>query len=252
MKLALPLALTAYLASRPLPPRLGDLAVAVALMSVPLALVLFQPDLGTAVLIATGGVFVLFLAGISVRFILAVGAVALAAAPMMWLFVLHDYQKTRILTLLDPESDKLGAGWNIIQSTTAIGSGGWSGKGWLQGTQSQLDFLPEGHTAFIIAVLAEEFGFVAVLGLICLYALIILRGLVISLGATSMFGRLLAGSITLTFFVYVFVNMSMVAGLLPVVGVPLPMVSYGGTSVVTLAIGFGILMAVRSEARKRG
>jgi rod shape determining protein RodA len=252
MKLALPLALTAYLASRPLPPRLGDLAVAVALMSVPLALVLFQPDLGTAVLIATGGVFVLFLAGISVRFILAVGAVALAAAPMMWLFVLHDYQKTRILTLLDPESDKLGAGWNIIQSTTAIGSGGWSGKGWLQGTQSQLDFLPEGHTDFIIAVLAEEFGFVAVLGLICLYALIILRGLVISLGATSMFGRLLAGSITLTFFVYVFVNMSMVAGLLPVVGVPLPMVSYGGTSVVTLAIGFGILMAVRSEARKRG
>lgn len=252
MKLALPVALTAYLASRPLPPRLGDLAVAAALMSVPLALVLVQPDLGTAVLIATGGIFVLFLAGISARFILAVGAVALAAAPMMWLFVLHDYQKTRILTLLDPESDKLGAGWNIIQSTTAIGSGGWTGKGWLQGTQSQLDFLPEGHTDFIIAVLAEEFGFVAVLGLICLYALIILRGLAISLGASSMFGRLLAGSITLTFFVYVFVNMSMVAGLLPVVGVPLPMVSYGGTSVVTLSIGFGILMAVRSETGRRG
>lgn len=252
MKIALPLALTAYLASRPLPPRLGDLAVAAALMSVPLALVLVQPDLGTAVLIATGGVFVLFLAGISARLILAVGAAALAAAPMMWLFVLHDYQKTRILTLLDPESDKLGAGWNIIQSTTAIGSGGWTGKGWLQGTQSQLDFLPEGHTDFIIAVLAEEFGFVAVLGLVCLYALIILRGFAISLGASSMFGRLLAGSITLTFFVYVFVNMSMVAGLLPVVGVPLPMVSYGGTSVVTLSIGFGILMAVRSETGGRG
>jgi rod shape determining protein RodA len=170
----------------------------------------------------------------------------------MWLFVLHDYQKTRILTLIDPESDKLGAGWNIIQSTTAIGAGGWTGKGWLQGTQSQLDFLPEGHTDFIIAVLAEEFGFIAVLGLICLYALIILRGLAISLGASSMFGRLLAGSITLTFFVYVFVNMSMVAGLLPVVGVPLPMVSYGGTSVVTLSIGFGILMAVRSETGRRG
>ncbi len=252
MKIALPLVLTAYLASRPPPPRLGDLAVAAALMSVPLALVLIQPDLGTAVLITTGGFFVLFLAGIAVRFLLAVAAVALAAAPMLWLFVLHDYQKTRILTLLDPESDKLGAGWNIIQSTTAIGSGGWTGKGWLQGTQSQLDFLPEGHTDFIIAVLAEEFGFVAVLGLICLYALIILRGLAISLGASSMFGRLLAGSITLTFFIYVFVNMSMVAGLLPVVGVPLPMVSYGGTSVVTLSIGFGILMAVRSETGRRG
>lgn len=252
MKIALPVALTAYLALRPLPPRFGDLVVAAALMSVPLALVLVQPDLGTAVLIASGGIFVLFLAGISARFMLAVGAAALAAAPMMWLFVLHDYQKTRILTLLDPESDKLGAGWNIIQSTTAIGSGGWTGKGWLQGTQSQLDFLPEGHTDFIIAVLAEEFGFVAVLGLICLYALIILRGFAISLGASSMFGRLLAGSITLTFFVYVFVNMSMVAGLLPVVGVPLPMVSYGGTSVVTLSIGFGILMAVRSETGRRG
>ncbi len=252
MKIALPLVLSAYLASRPLPPRFRDLAVAGLFMLLPLGLVMAQPDLGTAVLIATGGLFVLFLAGISVRLILAVGVAALAAAPMMWLFVLHDYQKTRILTLLDPESDKLGAGWNIIQSTTAIGAGGWTGKGWLQGTQSQLDFLPEGHTDFIIAVLAEEFGFVAVLGLICLYALIVLRGLAISLGAASMFGRLLAGSMTLTFFVYVFVNMGMVAGLLPVVGVPLPMMSYGGTSVVTLSIGFGILMAVRSETGRRG
>ncbi|MFZ5654055.1 MAG: rod shape-determining protein RodA [Pseudomonadota bacterium] len=251
MKIALPLALSAYLGARPAPPRLRDLIAAGAIILVPLLLVMAQPDLGTAVLIGGGGGFVLFLAGMAVRYLLIAGAALAAAAPVMWLFVLHDYQKTRILTLLDPESDKLGAGWNIIQSTTAIGAGGWTGKGWQQGTQSQLDFLPEGHTDFIIAVLAEEFGFLAVLALIALYALIIARGLVISLGSPSTFGRLLAGCITLTFFVYVFVNMGMVAGLLPVVGVPLPMVSYGGTSVVTLSIGFGILMAVRSETGRR-
>src|SRR5690606_20903500 len=219
--------------SRPRPPRLRHLATTLDIMVVPLVLLLLQPDLGTAVLIAANGAFLLFLAGVGLRYIAGAVLAALIAIPLMWLFVLHEYQKTRVLTLLDPESDKLGAGWNIIQSTTAIGSGGWFGKGWMQGTQSQLDFLPEGHTDVIIAVLAEELGLVAVLGLLAVYLLIILRGVVISLAAPSPFSRLLAGSLVLTFFVYVFVNMGMVAGLLPVVGVPLPMISYGGTSVIT-------------------
>lgn len=252
MKIALPLVLAAYLGARPLPPRLRDLVATLAMMVVPLVLVILQPDLGTAVLIAANGAFVLFLAGIGLRYIAGAVLAALIAVPLMWMFVLHEYQKTRVLTLLDPESDKLGAGWNIIQSTTAIGSGGWFGKGWMQGTQSQLDFLPEGHTDFIIAVLAEELGLVAVLGLLAVYLLIVLRGLVISLAAPSPFSRLLAGSLVLTFFVYVFVNMGMVAGLLPVVGVPLPMISYGGTSVITLSMGFGILMAIQSENGGRG
>ncbi len=166
-----------------------------------------------------------------------------------WLFVLEDYQKQRILTLLNPESDKLGAGWNIIQSKTAIGSGGWDGKGWLKGTQSQLDFLPESHTDFIIAVLAEEFGLRGVLLLLGIYLLILLRGFWIGVHAQTSFGRMIAGSITLTFFVYIFVNMGMVAGLLPMVGVPLPLVSAGGTSIVTLMAGFGLLMAVGTERR---
>jgi rod shape determining protein RodA len=165
------------------------------------------------------------------------------------MFVLKDYQKQRILTMLNPESDKLGAGWNIIQSKTAIGSGGWEGKGWLSGTQSQLDFLPESHTDFIIAVLAEEFGLRGVLFLMTLYTLILLRGFWIGVQAQTSFGRMMAGSLTLTFFVYIFVNMGMVAGLLPVVGVPLPLVSAGGTSVVTLLAGFGLLMAVSTEKR---
>jgi rod shape determining protein RodA len=170
----------------------------------------------------------------------------------MWTFVLKDYQRQRILTLLNPESDKLGAGWNIIQSKTAIGSGGWSGKGWLEGTQSHLDFLPESHTDFIIAVLAEEFGLRGVVLLLALYLLILLRGFWIGLNAQSTYGRILAGSLTLTFFVYIFVNMGMVSGLLPVVGVPLPLVSAGGTSVVTLLAGFGLLMAVAAEQRVIG
>ncbi len=166
-----------------------------------------------------------------------------------WQYLLKDYQRQRILTLLNPEADRLGAGWNIIQSKTAIGSGGWNGKGWLEGTQSHLDFLPESQTDFIIAVLAEEFGFVGVVLLLALYVLIIGRGLLISLNAQSGFGRLLAAALTLTFFVYVFVNMGMVAGILPVVGVPLPLVSFGGTSMVTLMVGFGLLMAISTERR---
>ena len=169
-----------------------------------------------------------------------------------WLFVLKDYQRQRILTLLDPESDKLGAGWNIIQSKIAIGSGGWAGKGWTEGTQSQLDFLPESRTDFIIAVLAEEFGLRGVLVLLAIYLLILLRSLWIGVQAQSSYARILCASITLTLFVYIFVNMGMVAGLLPVVGVPLPLVSAGGTSVVTLMLGFGLLMAVSTEQRVVG
>ena len=247
MKLVVPLAVAWYLADRVLPPRLIFVAVSLALVGLPALLILQQPDLGTALLIAASGLFVLFLAGIGWSYI--VGAVGLAAASAWpaWQFVLKDYQKQRILTMLDPESDKLGAGWNIIQSKTAIGSGGWDGKGWLKGTQSQLDFLPESHTDFIIAVLAEEHGLRGVLMLMGLYLLILLRGFWIGLRAQTSFGRMMAGSLTLTFFVYIFVNMGMVAGLLPVVGVPLPLVSAGGTSVVTLMAGFGILMAVSTE-----
>lgn len=249
MKLCMPLMVAWYLAERGLPPRFSLVLASLAIVVLPAGLILVQPDLGTALLIAASGLFVLFLAGIGWRYISgAVLLVVLSAWPA-WLYLLKDYQRQRILTLLDPESDKLGAGWNIIQSKTAIGSGGWEGKGWLQGTQSQLDFLPEGHTDFIIAVLAEEFGLRGVLILLALYLLILLRGFWIAANAPSTFGRLVAGSLTLTFFVYIFVNMGMVAGLLPVVGVPLPLVSAGGTSLVTLMAGFGVLMAVATEPR---
>jgi rod shape determining protein RodA len=223
---------------------------ALCLLGLPAALILLQPDLGTALLIAASGLFVLFMAGIGWRYIGGAVLLAIASAWPAWLFVLKDYQKRRILTMLNPESDKLGAGWNIIQSKTAIGSGGWEGKGWMQGTQSQLDFLPESHTDFIIAVLAEEYGLRGVLVLMSLYLLILLRGFWIGMRAQSSFGRMMAGSLTLTFFVYIFVNMGMVAGLLPVVGVPLPLVSAGGTSVVTLMAGFGILMSISTEKRR--
>ncbi len=249
LKLSVPLALAWYLADRTLPPRLKYLVGSLALLGLPAFLILRQPDLGTALLIAASGFFVLFMAGIGWRYILGAVVVAFSSAWPVWQFVLKDYQKQRILTMLNPEGDKLGAGWNIIQSKTAIGSGGWSGKGWLQGTQSHLDFLPESHTDFIIAVLAEEFGLRGVLILMGLYLLILLRGFWIGVQAQTSFGRIIAGSLTLTFFVYIFVNMGMVAGLLPVVGVPLPLVSAGGTSVVTLMAGFGILMAVSTERR---
>lgn len=249
MKLVLPMAVAWYFASRALPPKFRYILLSLVMVAVPSILIARQPDLGTSILIAASGLFVLFLAGLGWRFIFgAFGLVIIAAYPM-WQFVLHDYQRTRILTLLNPESDKLGAGWNIIQSKTAIGSGGWNGKGWLNGTQSQLDFLPESHTDFIIAVLAEEWGLQGVLALLLIYLAIIIRGLWIGMNAQHSFGRLLAGSVTLTFFVYVFVNMGMVSGLLPVVGVPLPLVSQGGTSLVTLLAGFGLLMAISTEKR---
>jgi rod shape determining protein RodA len=249
MKLGVPLMVAWYLADRELPPRLRDVLAALAILGVPFVLILQQPDLGTSLLIAASGLFVLFMAGIGWRYIFGAMGLAVASAWPAWLWVLQDYQKQRILTLLNPESDKLGAGWNIIQSKTAIGSGGWSGKGWQAGTQSQLDFLPESHTDFIIAVLAEEFGLRGVLVLLGIYLLILLRGFWIGLQASTTFGRLLADRLTLTFFVYIFVNMGMVAGLLPIVGVPLPLVSAGGTSIVTLMAGFGVLMAVSTQQR---
>lgn len=251
LKVAGPLMLASYLGARHLPPTFSQLAVAMGLLLVPAVLVGMQPDLGTALLIFAAGFFVIFLAGLRKRYLFGALLAVLAMAPLFWFFLLHDYQKTRILTLLDPQADKLGAGWNIIQATTAIGSGGVQGKGWGQGTQSQLDFLPESHTDFIIAVLAEEFGLVGVTLLLGMYLLIVSRGVVISINAQTMFGKLLAGSITLTFFVYVFVNMGMVSGILPVVGVPLPFVSYGGTAIVTLMLGFGMLMAISTEKKRK-
>ena len=250
MKLIVPLLIAAYLSRAPLPPSPLRVLKAIAMIAVPTLLILVQPDLGTALLIATSGFLVLFLAGLSWKLMgLIVGAIAVST-PALWLYVLRDYQKARILTLLDPQSDKLGAGWNIIQSKTAIGSGGLYGKGWLEGTQSQLDFLPESHTDFIIAVLAEEFGLNGVILLLSLYLLTVGRCLYISLQAQESFSRLLGGALTLTFFVYIFVNMGMVSGLLPVVGIPLPLVSHGGTSLISLMISFGLIMAIATEKRR--
>ena len=249
MKIAMPLAVAAWVVRGGLPPRPSVTIAAIMIIVAPADTIALQPDLGTAILVAASGVFVVFMAGISGLQILSATIVALAGIWPAWLFLLRDYQKQRILTLFDPEADKLGAGWNIIQSKTAIGSGGWSGKGWLQGTQSHLDFLPESQTDFIIAVLAEEWGFRGVLCLLALYGAAVARGLWISFSAQTSYGRVLASAITLTFCVYIIVNMSMVAGILPVVGVPLPFVSFGGTSIVTLMFGFGILMAISTEKR---
>ncbi|WFM70064.1 rod shape-determining protein RodA [Halomonas sp. CKK8] len=248
MKLAMPMMVAAWLSRQPLPPRWRDLLVCASIIGLPVVLIAKQPDLGTSLLVTIAGVFVILLAGLSWRFILFCGALAAAALPLLWMNM-HNYQRQRVLTFLDPESDPLGAGWNIIQSTTAIGSGGFWGKGWLQGTQSQLEFLPERHTDFIVAVLGEEFGLVGMLAFLLLYLLIVGRGLWLAGAAQETFGRLVAGSIILTFFIYVFVNVGMVSGILPVVGVPLPLVSYGGTSSVTLMAGFGILMAIHAHRR---
>jgi len=249
MKIAMPLAVAFWVVRNGLPPRLGVTMVGLLVIAIPAVVIAMQPDLGTALLVAASGGFVIFMAGVSWWQIMAGIIAALGAIWPAWLFVLKDYQKQRIMTLFDPEADKLGAGWNIIQSKTAIGSGGWSGKGWMQGTQSHLDFLPESQTDFVIAVLAEEWGFRGVLCLLALYGLIVGRGFWISLRAQTTYARLLASAITLTFCVYVVVNMGMVAGLLPVVGVPLPFVSFGGTAIVTLMLGFGILTAISTENR---
>lgn len=250
MKLAMPLMIAWWYTRYGIPPRLLPLLGSLCLVVLPAACIVIQPDLGTSLLVAASGLFVVFIAGVSVWYLLSAIALALLSAWPAWTYLLKDYQRQRILTLFDPEADRLGAGWNIIQSKTAIGSGGWSGKGWLQGTQSHLDFLPESQTDFIIAVLAEEFGLRGVLLLLGCYLLIIARGFWIGLTAQTSFSRLVASSITLTFFVYVFVNIGMVAGVLPVVGVPLPLVSFGGTSIVTLMLGFGVLMAISTEKKR--
>lgn len=248
MKLAVPLMVASFLADRPLPPTGKTVAWVLALIAAPALLIGLQPDLGTAILVAAAGFGVLLLSGLFWRWVLLAGLLGLAALPGLWM-VMRDYQRQRVLTLLDPESDPLGAGWNIIQSKIAIGSGGLFGKGLFEGTQSHLNFLPESHTDFIIAVLAEELGFLGVLGLLTLYFLLLTRGLYIATQGRDTFARLLAGGLTLTFFTYLFVNVAMVSGLLPVVGVPLPLVSYGGTSALTLLAGFGVLMAVATQPK---
>ena len=248
MKIAVPLMLAWYFEKRERSMRLADFAVAAILLILPVMFIAKQPDLGTSILIAASGFFVLFLAGIGWKVILGLGISAAALAPVAW-SLMHDYQQQRILTLLDPTQDPLGSGYHTIQSTIALGSGGFFGKGWLNGTQTHLDFLPERHTDFIFAVLGEEFGLFGILILLTLFILIIARGVYITGRATTMFSRLIAGSITFTFGTYAFVNMGMVSGILPVVGVPLPLISYGGTSLVTMLLGFGILMSVASHRR---
>ena len=248
MKLSVPMMVACYLADKTLPPRFLTVVIVCVMITIPVLLIAKQPDLGTALLVATAGFSVLFIAGISWRLLIFMGGVAAAGAPALWYFM-HDYQKQRVLTFLNPENDPLGAGYHTIQSKIAIGSGGFYGKGWLNGTQSHLEFLPERSTDFIFAVFCEEFGMLGVLFLLCLYLFIISRGLYIAINAQHTFGRLLASGLTLTFFVYIFVNMGMVIGQLPVVGVPLPLVSHGGTSMVTLMIGFGIIMAIHTHRR---
>ena len=249
MKLAVPAMLAWLLHERPLPPSFALIVMMLALIVVPVALIALQPDLGTSILIGLSGVTVIFLAGISMRLIILAVPVTGLVGWIMWNFYMHDYQKQRVLTLLDPESDPLGAGYHIIQSKIAIGSGGPFGKGWLQGSQGQLEFLPERTTDFIFAVIGEEFGLVGVAILLITYLLVLGRGFYISATAQDTFSRLLAGSISFTFFFYVFVNTAMVSGLMPVVGVPLPLVSAGGTSMVTLLAGFGILMSIQTHRK---
>ncbi len=247
MKIALPLMLAWYFQQREGILRARDFLLAGGLIALPFLLILKQPDLGTALLIGASGFYVLFFAGLSWKVIAGLGTAGVLSLPLAWNFVLHDYQKTRVMTLLDPTKDPLGDGYHIIQSTIAIGSGGFFGKGWLQGTQNQLDFIPERTTDFIFAVYSEEFGLLGVLLLVVLYLAIVARGLKIAEHAPSTFARLMAATISLNFFTYVFVNMGMVSGILPVVGVPLPLMSYGGTAMVTLMIGFGMLMSMATH-----
>jgi len=248
MKLAVPMMAAWYLHDRQLPPRFLDLVTIAVLIVVPTTMIAIQPDLGTSLLIAAAGILVIVLAGLSMRVMMLLGVASIPGAMVLWNFM-QDYQKQRVLTLLNPDSDPLGAGYNIIQSKIAIGSGGLFGKGWTNGSQAQLEFLPERDTDFIFAVMAEELGLLGVLSLLGLYVFVVGRGLYIAMQARDTFSRLLAGSISLTFFVYVFVNTAMVTGLVPVVGIPLPLVSFGGTSMVTLMAGFGILMSIHNHRK---
>ena len=246
LKIAVPLTLAWYFHKHEADLKVRHYVVACLLLLVPFALIAKQPDLGTAILVGAAGFYVLFFAGLPWKVIVGLFAVAAGAAPFVWT-MLHDYQRKRILTLIDPTSDPLGAGYHIIQATIAIGSGGTFGKGWLAGTQTHLEFIPERHTDFIFAVFAEERGLIGNAILLLLYLLLIVRGLMIATNASTLFARLMAGSITLSLFTYVFVNIGMVSGILPVVGVPLPFMSYGGTALVTLSIGIGILMSIQTH-----
>jgi rod shape determining protein RodA len=248
MKIAMPLMLAWYFHRRAATLGLGDYVIAAVLLVVPTALIIRQPDLGTALLVLATGCYVIFLAGLSWRIIAGLAIAVAASLPLVWT-MMHGYQKRRILTLLDPSQDPLGAGYHTIQATIAVGSGGIEGKGWLNGTQTHLEFIPERHTDFIFAVFSEEFGLIGATLLIVLYAALIARGLMIAANAPTPFARLLAGGVTLIFFTYAFVNMGMVSGILPVVGVPLPFISYGGTALVTLFLGIGILMSVARERK---
>src|SRR5574344_909506 len=248
-KVVMPLAVATFLAKTPLPPKIFNTILAFLIVGIPTALILLQPDLGTASLVAVAGSIGIFIAGLSWWWIIAGAAAGAAALPVMWNFVLHDYQKQRVFTLLDPSSDPLGAGYHIIQSKIAIGSGGLYGKGWLQGSQSQLEFLPEPHTDFIFAGLSEETGLVGFIILISLYCFIIGRCVFITLNAKDNFERILCGSFTFTFMFYIFVNIGMVSGILPVVGVPLPLISYGGTAMITLMICFGMMMSIHTHKK---
>ncbi len=246
LKIAMPLMLAWYFQKYETVLKLRHYAVALVLLIVPFALIAKQPDLGTAILVGAAGFYVIFFAGLPWKIIVGMLAVGIGAAPFVW-SVLHDYQRKRILTLIDPSTDPLGSGYHIIQSTIAIGSGGAFGKGWLEGTQTHLEFIPERHTDFIFAVFSEERGLLGCAILVVLYLLLIGRGLMITANASTLFARVLAGSITLSFFTYAFVNMGMVSGILPVVGIPLPFMSYGGTALVMLFLGLGILMSIHSH-----
>ena len=246
MKIGIPLLLAWYFHRKEEGLNIKDYAIAAVILIVPTLLVMRQPDLGTAILIFSAGFFVIFFAGLSWKLLITGGVIGLASLPFLWNFM-HDYQRDRILTLLDPSNDPLGAGYHIIQSTIAIGSGGVLGKGWQHGSQAQLDFIPERSTDFILAVFGEEFGLVGVLLLFALYLIIIGRGLMIAINAPTTFSRLLAGAVTLSFFTYAFVNIGMVTGILPVVGVPLPLMSYGGTAILSMCISFGMLMSISTH-----
>lgn len=247
-KISIPLMLAWLFRYRALPPDFSTLSLALLLIMAPVALVYLQPDLGTSILILISGAFVIFLAGLSWKVITLGIAGAIASTPVLWHFM-HDYQKSRVLCFFNPGDDPLHTGWNIIQSKIAIGSGGIFGKGWLSGTQTQLDFLPEHSTDFILSVLAEEFGFIGVLILFTLYLMIIVRCFIIAQNAKNTYNRLICGALTMTFFVYVFINAGMISGMLPVVGIPLPLISYGGTSALTLMASFGIIMSVHTHKK---
>jgi rod shape determining protein RodA len=248
MKIAVPLMMAWYFDKHEAALRLRDYVVATLLLALPVMMILRQPDLGTALLIASSGFYVLFLTGLSWRIMATLCVAAAGSLPLLW-SMMHDYQRRRVMTLIDPTQDALGAGYHTIQSIIAIGSGGTLGKGWQHGTQTHLDFLPERSTDFIFAVFSEEFGLIGNSMLLLLYLVVIGRGMVIAVNASTQFTRLIAGSITLTFFTYIFVNIGMVIGILPVVGVPLPLISYGGTSIVTMLLGFGILMSIQTHPK---